>query len=291
MIPLPTYLQPSFKPNANPNTVIRASKLRITVLTSRLFRIEFSPGNRFEDRASQVFWYRDNPSPEFTARTRKVDEGQDSEREYLEISTDHLSLSYQMGEPLTSESFWIHLKDTDHTWRFGDPDLGNLLGTYRTLDTIDGGVPLEPGLLSRDGWAIVDDSDSLVFNSVGWLEPRNAPTGQLDLYFFGYGVDYKTCLKDYRTLAGEVPLLPRWSLGNWWSRYWEYNHAELTGLIHDFEKHRNPAVGLHYRYGLAYHRNRKRLLRLDRFHLEPGAVPRPGGHNPIYPRPSVKNGT
>ncbi len=41
-------------------------------------------------------------------------------------------------------------------------DDGNLLGTCRTLDGADGydmhSGPLEQGLLSRSGWALVDDS-------------------------------------------------------------------------------------------------------------------------------------
>ena len=56
--------------------------------------------------------------------------------------------------------------------RYGDRDAGNLRGTTRTLDTIDGGVPLDPGLLSRDGWVVIDDSRTLVFDDGGWLRAR-----------------------------------------------------------------------------------------------------------------------
>ena len=76
--------------------------------------------------------------------------------------------------------------------------------------------------MARSGWAVVDDSRSLVFDAEGWLEPRNAP-GNLDLYFFGYGQDYAACLRDFRQVAGQTPLIPRWILGNWWSRYWAYS--------------------------------------------------------------------
>ena len=47
----------------------------------------------------------------------------------------------------------------------GDQDTGNLLGTARTLDTARGGVKLEPGLISRDGWTLVDDSARPLFDS------------------------------------------------------------------------------------------------------------------------------
>jgi alpha-glucosidase (family GH31 glycosyl hydrolase) len=114
------------------------------------------------------------------------------------------------------------------------------MGTYRTLDTVDGKVQLERGLLSRAGWVVVDDSHSLVFDEQGWLTSRGGGKDSLDLYFFGYGRDFAAALSDFRKIAGPVPLLPKWALGNWWSRYWEYTHDELTQLIRDFEQHEIP---------------------------------------------------
>jgi alpha-glucosidase (family GH31 glycosyl hydrolase) len=35
-------------------------------------------------------------------------------------------------------------------------------------------------------------------------------------------------------------MLPRWALGNWWSRYWPYTDEELRTLITDFEEHSIP---------------------------------------------------
>jgi alpha-glucosidase (family GH31 glycosyl hydrolase) len=57
---------------------------------------------------------------------------------------------------------------------------------------------------------------------------------RIDLYFFGYGRDFTACLRDYRRLSGAVPLIPRWALGNWWSRYWPYRQDELLDLMRDF---------------------------------------------------------
>jgi alpha-glucosidase (family GH31 glycosyl hydrolase) len=44
-----------------------------------------------------------------------------------------------------------------------------------------------------------------------------------DIYFLAYGSDYKRALLDYLRIAGNVPLVPRFMLGNWWSRFWEYS--------------------------------------------------------------------
>jgi alpha-glucosidase (family GH31 glycosyl hydrolase) len=228
---VPGHLVPDFTPIADPTALVTAPNLRVTVLTERLLRIEYSPTDRFEDRPSQPFWHRLQPVPDFEVQR---------EDEEIRIQTRFLTLSYRPEQGLRADTLSVRLKESDTTWHYGDHDSGNLLGTYRTLDRIDGGVPLEPGLLSRSGWTLVDDSQTLVFDDSGWLAPRQAPQGQRDLYFFGYGLDFKACLADYRLIAGPVPLLPRWALGNWWSRYWPYSDLELRQLILDFEAHLIP---------------------------------------------------
>ncbi len=233
---IPAHLIPDFDPKPNPDAVVQVPNLRVTVLTTRLLRIEYSPENQFEDRPSQPFWYRNQPAPDFEP---KILQGKSSTK-ILSIATPHLTLWYTIGKPLHPSTLKIHIHPVDHTWKYGDANPGNLKGTYRTLDNRDGRVQLEPGLLSREGWALVDDTDTLVFNESGWLEPRNAPPGYQDLYFFGYGRDYNACLRDYRAISGPVPLLPRWALGNWWSRYWAYTQSQIMALIQQFQDHETP---------------------------------------------------
>ena len=60
--------------------------------------------------------------------------------------------------------------------------------------------------------------------------PRSEKTS-IDIYFFGYGHNYKSCLFDYFQLTGNPPLLPRWALGNWWSRYHRYTEQEYISLM------------------------------------------------------------
>lgn len=62
----------------------------------------------------------------------------------------------------------------------------------------------------------------------------------LDVYFFGYGHDYLHCLKDFYHLCGRTPLLPRYALGNWWSRYYRYSEEEYKALMERFELERIP---------------------------------------------------
>jgi len=230
---------PSFHPIANAASVVTANHARFTILTDRLIRLEFSADGRFEDRPSQAFWFREQPVPRFEKTVT------DS---LTEIETDSLHLKYQVSpKGFTAKTLSITLKETGVTWMFGAKQKDNLLGTARTLDMAGRDIKLETGLLSKSGWAIVDDSDSLVFNEQGWLTPRRPKSTRalrtnvpIDLYFFGYGADYASCLKDFTAIAGKIPMVPRYILGNWWSRYWAYTQDELKALMEDFRAHEVP---------------------------------------------------
>ncbi|MFS1016733.1 TIM-barrel domain-containing protein [Enterococcus casseliflavus] len=36
-------------------------------------------------------------------------------------------------------------------------------------------------------------------------------------------------------MTGKTPLLPRYALGNWWSRYWRYTEESYLSLIEQFK--------------------------------------------------------
>ena len=232
---------PAFLPIANPSAVITAKNVRFTVLTDRLIRLEYSKTNSFEDRPSQAFWYREQSVPAF--RKNVTDS-------FIEIETDFLHLKYQItARGFTGKTLSITLKQTGVTWQYGMRQTDNLKGTARTLDGVGGTTRLENGLLSRSGWAVMDDSETLVFNETGWLEPRpqkklkvlkSFRISQKDLYFFGYGTDYAACLRDFTNIAGKIPMVPRYILGNWWSRYWAFTQDELKTLMEDFRSHEVP---------------------------------------------------
>ena len=142
------------------------------------------------------------------------------------------------------------------TWKPGDADTGNLMGTARTLDGSHGGTlspasPMEPGLISRNGWVVVDDSSRPLFDAANfsftqgeqseWPWVMLRPTGDhQDWYFFGYGHDYKQALADYIKVAGRIPLPPRFAFGTWWSRYWAYTDQELDALVAGFHHNDVP---------------------------------------------------
>ncbi|MBG0786877.1 MAG: DUF5110 domain-containing protein [Anaerolineaceae bacterium] len=226
------YLQLDFHPVTSPKSIVQFGAARFSVLTSKLIRMEYDPEQQFEDRPTQVFWNRNLPTPEFTV---------DKEDDHLVIETEHINLDYHPSDiGFNPYNLAITLNDTGLTWHYGMENKSNLLGTVRTLDEVNGATALEPGLISRNGWSVVDDSHSLVFADEGWLAPRESDAITKDLYFFGYGHSYTDCIVDFQRLSGKTPIIPRFALGNWWSRYWAYTQDELTDLMQNFKAHEVP---------------------------------------------------
>jgi len=224
------------RPAANPAAVVRGETFRITVLTDGLLRLQYARDGRFEDRASAFAVVRDLPVPQY-----RVIDGP----HHLEILTDRVHLVYDR-EPFSTSGLSIQVRGNISSylsvWRFGEPvdDLG---GTARTLDNADGAVPLEPGVVSRWGYAVLDDSRTLVLDDDGWVAPRDG--SRIDLYFFGYGRDYRDAVRALYAVSGRTPVLPRFALGNWWSRFHRYTAREYTDLISRFEREGVPfSVGV-----------------------------------------------
>lgn len=112
------------------------------------------------------------------------------------------------------------------------------LGGYRRgLDGVNGdnGDPKTvPGLLYRDGWYLLDDTVSAVYDQrAGKPTPRGDHGGKpyRDGYVFGYGHDYQRALGDLATLTGPPELLPRWAYGVWYSEYIDRTAADYENTI------------------------------------------------------------
>ena len=212
-------------------SVVQGEKYRITLLTEELIRLEYSEDGQFENRPSQSVINRDFSVPPF-----QVFEKEDS----LEIITDKIHLIYNK-EKFSNYGLSIQVRGNisvyHSIWHYGE-EATDLLGTARTLDEADGAVKLEHGIISRFGYGVFDDSSSLLLTEDGWVEPRKP--GYIDMYFFGYGHNYEKCLKDFYHLTGKTPLLPRYALGNWWSRYYKYTEEEYKNLITRFEREEIP---------------------------------------------------
>ncbi|GAB4315063.1 MAG: hypothetical protein Kow0059_06990 [Candidatus Sumerlaeia bacterium] len=226
---------------ALPEAVVRSGQCRFTILTPALVRLEWDPSEVFEYRPSFTFIHRRLPVPEYTLERQQG---------WLVIRTPCLELRYREGSgAFSADNLTIRLNDpaTPVVWRPGAENPHNLGGTVRTLDNVSGATPLGPGFVSRDGWVLLDDSRTLLFDSnpseggqnPPWAVPRR-PGDALDWYFFGHGHNYKQALRDYTLAAGRIPLPPRFVFGAWWSRYWAYSDAELRELVAQFRAHDVP---------------------------------------------------
>lgn len=220
-------------PVANPEAVVVCGNARFTVLTPEMIRMEWSPQQNFEDRASLTFVNRNLPVPRFTAKTSAKG---------TTIRTDAVTLTYKNdGKPFSPANLKIKYRAGKKwaEWVPGMKDTLNLKGTTRTLDGCDGvnlgREPLEDGLLSRGGWTVVDDSRNHLFTPVDshwkeWVDVRPDSLSS-DLYFMAYGHDYKRQLGDYQKVAGRASLPPKYTFGYWWSRYWQYSDNEFYDLV------------------------------------------------------------
>ena len=237
----------AFYPKASEDAQVVFGNARFTVLTPRLIRMEWSADSKFEDRATLGIVNRNLEVPPFdvkksrskvvirTADMTLTYDGQDK------FSGQNLSISFRMADPKAKKG----VKTV--TWRPGMDESGNLLSTARTLDKCDGITTIDPydkGILSRDGWAVVDESDRHVFVPVEsdwkyWVECR--PEGERqDLYFFGYGHDYTDALADFTKVSGKIPLPPKYTFGYWWCRYWQYSDYEFIDLANHFRDYNIP---------------------------------------------------
>lgn len=219
----------SLNPVASGQAVVVQGHARFTVLTSRLIRMEWAEDGVFEDRATLGVVNRCLEVPSFTVkRSRSV----------LTIQTKDVTLEYRGDAPFSANN--LSVRFAMGTWRPGMDPSGNLHGTTRTLDQFDGirDLSYDPGVLSRDGWAVVDESSRHVFVPDGsdwenWVACREK--GQrIDWYLFAYGHDYTAALQDFTRIGGRIPLPPRYAFGYWWCRYWQYSDFELVDLARHF---------------------------------------------------------
>lgn len=217
------------KPIASADAVIQGKKYRISVLTDRLIRFEYNEQGVFIDRPTQRVINRFFETPKF-----KITETEDR----IEITTDYIYVFYDKRYP-TACGLYFKLSNTGsyyNEWHFGE-QYWTYYGTARTLDGADGAIPLENGIIARAGFSILDDSQTMLLNDDGWAEPTDS---HIDVYAFGYGIDVNSCMKAFYHLTGNPPLLPRFALGNWWSRYYPYTAETYLDLMERFNKEGIP---------------------------------------------------
>jgi len=226
------------EPKANAKSEVTIGNARFTVLTPRLIRMEWSENGKFEDRATLGIVNRNLPVPGFKVKKSS---------KKLTIKTADVTLTYINNGKFDEKNLSVAFNMTDKSgvepkmikvvWHPGMDASGNLLGTSRTLDRCDGTKtvdPYDPGVVSKDGWALIDESTRHTFEPVktdwgNWVSSRDSSDRQ-DLYMFAYGHDYKAAVSDFTKIGGKIPLPPKFAFGYWWCRYWQYSDFEFINL-------------------------------------------------------------
>lgn len=204
---------------ANDNQIKIINNVRITYLTSRLIRVEV---DKFYDDASFTVFNRKFGNAEkfkVTGSTNKIF-----------VETKDAVFTIKNNKPLC-----VKIKSSGEVQYFKKQK--NLKGTRRTLDATFGKVELDNGLITKDGAYLLDDSNSFLLDESGHFVPRG---GGKDYYCFAYGNDYRQTIKAFLSISGSTPLVPRFALGVWWSRYHAYTDDEYLNLMDRFEKENVP---------------------------------------------------
>lgn len=233
------------------NIAYADKQVRFTVISEGVIRMEYAPDGNFVNDKSHIAVLRKYPASDFQVKNRGG---------WIEVSTSKMKMRYKKDSgKFTADNLSVTSAKGmfPFAWKPGTVQKGNLKGTYRTLDGMDGDtqsqtwvadskhgdkIQLEDGLLATDGWTLIDDSQGLLYDGAAdweWVKERPLNGGQ-DWYFMAYGHDYKAALKDFTLFAGKMPLPPRYAFGYWWSRYWLYSDKEFRNLIENFHAYRIP---------------------------------------------------
>lgn len=198
---------------------------RFTLLSPRLVRMEYDGNATFDDR----------PTITITNRSVPVVAGfvtQISE-DTVQISTDAMVIVYSKAagaapiQGFTPSNLQISATLSDGRviqWQPGQPQAGNLRGTFSYLDCY--APPMEcvqqyqgrigDGLIALDGWNLLNDTGAMRLSPVdpgdpipwNWWAP--APGGDyVDWYFHAFGKDFRGALKEISAFAGRPSLPPR----------------------------------------------------------------------------------
>ncbi|MDL2223926.1 DUF5110 domain-containing protein [Bacteroidales bacterium OttesenSCG-928-M06] len=214
----------------NPVTIGNA---RFTFISPDLVRLEYAENSKFVDE------------PTLFAQNRNIDfdevEVIEKEKDHYTITTSKMRLEfYDDGFPFGQMNLRVYFdhEGKERMWYMASKQRRNLRGPVSTLDDVSRAIPLQEGLLSRDGWYTIHDTNKeLLVN--GWVKERPKEHIQ-DVYLFIYGNNYKSALKALQKISGPVPMTRKYVHGSWYCRWWNYTADEYMQLIQEYKEHDFP---------------------------------------------------
>ena len=207
---------------------------RFTFITSGLVRLEYALNGNFLDDSTLFAVNR-----KVTYKDIKIESPQ---KDFYIISSPLIKIEYRdNGFPFGQVNLNVKYQhnDKERNWKtYMGTKSGNLLGAIETLDNVRGSVERQEGLLSRNGWYAIFDSNKEVLKN-GWIQQRS-PDHIQDIYLFVYGNDYKSALKSLQTISGHVPMTRKYVHGSWYCRWWDYTADDYRQLVQEYKEHDFP---------------------------------------------------
>lgn len=214
------------------NNTIFYDDIQFTVLSSGLIAINTD--------FNQPDYFKNNTFSDFKVQQKG---------NQLIIETNRKKLVYTKGNNSLLKRIAIEFQkgSTTITSTINNKDTQNLGGVIQRADRMDGRLehrdydtssPTTPkqfpnGLLSEQGFTVLKNDDGRLIH--------NDTKGESNEYFvFTYGNDYKSALIDFTNLNGTIPMLPKWSLGNWFSRYQPLKDGDYKDIVTRFRKEKIP---------------------------------------------------
>lgn len=233
---LPLVAAPVFAQQPKLTNPFVFGNCRITVITDGLLRLEYAVDGAFFDDKTLFAWNRD-------ALCRECSIEQIDSTTYL-ITTPRMKVRYVADNyPFGIFNLNIEFDNAGqpavwNTRRSAFPSRNNLRGAVATLDQVDGRCPLDEGILSRDGYYMIDDTGKERIID-GWLAPGSEKHIQ-DYYVFIYGDDYKSALKSLGAISGQAPMNRKYMHGAWYCRFHNYSADDYRQIVREYAEQDFP---------------------------------------------------
>lgn len=215
---------------ANPVVI---DNCRFTFITENLVRLEYANEGKFLDDKTIFAYDRSH-----LYNGVKVEK---KENNKYTISTPVMRMEFiNNGFPYGQKNLQVYFlhEGKEQRWYMASKQRRNLKGAIATLDEVSAPIPLQEGLLSRDGWYAIHDTNKEVLKE-GWVKTRDKDHIQ-DIYLFIYGDDYKAALKSLKAISGPAPMTRKYVHGSWYCRWWKYTADDYRDLVREYKDHDFP---------------------------------------------------
>ena len=141
-------------PSSSSNPVVIGNS-RFTFITDHLVRMEYAQQGKFLNDSTLFAVDR-------TPRCTEVKVERKEGNRYI-MTTPAMRIEYYNdGFPFGQTNLFVYFRNGDSPkekrWYIASRQSRNLLGAVTTLDDVEGPIDRQEGLLSRDGWYLINDT-------------------------------------------------------------------------------------------------------------------------------------